>query len=100
MNFDLFTTSVGGLHIIGVLTNGILHIAFAIGVYQAAAKGVADGRKTWLVGPLSWCFGTLVLGPFFAAVYWVAHHSSIGGFNDDALKAIRERRAAIKHHRE
>lgn len=73
------------------IANILLHIVFALGVYKSAKTIRESGLETWLVDPLGWAAATLVLGPYFAAVYWVVHHSSIGGANDRSVKEMKAR---------
>jgi len=65
--------------IIGILT--AIYILMVVGVHIVFAMGVGDDasrvRRTVLVGPGVWSFGTLVGGPFVAGLYWVMHHSTL-----------------------
>ncbi|MFC3031527.1 hypothetical protein ACFOEE_03190 [Pseudoalteromonas fenneropenaei] len=75
---------------------GIVHIAFAFGVYHAAKLGQTNGLQTWLIGPGMWALSVLILGPLLAIGYWFIHHSNLGGFNDQLLKEVRARHERIK----
>jgi hypothetical protein len=92
LGFQAFPTS---LMFLFVLAMAILHLVFAIGVYQAARRGQQDGSRCWLVQPRYWALGTLILGPFFAAVYWAIHHSAFGGFDQSGLVTVRQRRQQV-----
>ncbi|MDZ7870593.1 MAG: hypothetical protein U5L02_15580 [Rheinheimera sp.] len=87
--YQVFSTS---LTFIPLLALAVLHLIFAVGVFQTACRGQQHGGRCWLVSPIYWAFGTLLLGPFFAAVYWAMHHSAFGGFDQSALAAVRQRR--------
>ena len=89
--------NVGVLALAVIVIKVFIHIIFAAGVYSAAKKGEVNGRKTWLVSPIGWSLSTLVLGPFFAGLYWLIHHSKIGGFSKSALEDLRARREALKN---
>jgi hypothetical protein len=78
-----------------VLAMAVLHLVFAVGVFQAARRGQQDGRRCWLVQPRYWALGTLLLGPFFAAVYWAMHHSAFGSFDQSGLVEVRQRRQQL-----
>ena len=76
---------IAGMSLVTViwgLLNLVIHVFFAIGVYKFAKAGEVNGKQTWLVIPLIWALTTLILGPFIAGVYWLIHHSSLGGFNN------------------
>ncbi len=75
-----------------VLAMAILHLVFAVGVFQTARRGQQDGSRCWLVPPRYWALGTLILGPFFAAVYWALHHSAFGVLYQRGLADPRLRR--------
>ena len=92
------TGASGGLFAtLAIALTFLLHIVFAIGVYKFAKSGEVDGRRTWFVGPMFWALCTLFLGPFFSGVYWVIHHSTLGGFSDHALNELRERKSKFKN---
>lgn len=75
-----------------VLAMAILHLVFTVGVFQTARRGQQDGSRCWLVQPRYWALATLILGPFFAAVYWAIHHSAFGGFDQSGVAEVRQRR--------
>jgi hypothetical protein len=62
----------------------IVHILFAVGVYQHAAVGAIRGRRTELVSPMVWAFATLVGGVLVASAYWLIHASALNPSNDPA----------------
>ncbi|TMP39061.1 hypothetical protein CWB97_21285 [Pseudoalteromonas citrea] len=95
-NFNLVEEGASVFVISTFILYAVMHIAFAAGVFYSARKGEVKGEDTWLVNPLFWSLSTLILGPFFAAVYWVIHHSSIGSFNQDNLKRAKEDREKIE----
>lgn len=95
-NISMTVGPTGGLlAFVWLVFTIIVHVLFALGVYKFAKQGDGSSRQTWLVGPFVWSLTTLVLGPFFAAVYWLVHHSSMGGFSDHPLKALQNRRADV-----
>lgn len=61
---------------------GIVHIAFASGVFTDASQ--RDDLR--FVGPLIWTLATLLGGVFVAGVYWIMH---ISAFNGAAQRAAR-----------
>jgi len=71
----------------------IVHIMFALGVSEASKRG-----QTYFVGSMGWTLATLILGPLFAGVYWLIHHSTLGGFDDnkhsEVLDSVRAERKA------
>jgi len=77
----------------------LLHIVFALGVYKSAKTIRRAGLETWVVDPIGWAAATLLLGPYFAGVYWLVHHSSIGSANDRSLQemnaTIRTKSASV-----
>jgi hypothetical protein len=40
-----------------VLAMAVLHLVFAVGVFQAARRGQEDGSRCWLVQPRCWALG-------------------------------------------
>ncbi|MBF7074441.1 hypothetical protein ISG33_13625 [Glaciecola sp. MH2013] len=80
-----------------LFTTIVIHILFAMGVYSAAKQGEIEGSKTWFIWPIDWSFAVLVLGPFFAGIYWIIHHSTLGGFDESAIERIRSRRRQINN---
>lgn len=84
-----------GLGVIWLGLTAVLHCAFALAVWLQARKGQQPGNVTWLVPPSIWASATLLLGPYFAAVYWFIHHSSWGGFNSDAVRSLKARRRQL-----
>lgn len=95
--YQAFSTSMA---FIPVLALAVLHLVFAAGVLQAARRGQLDGYRCWLVSPIIWAFGTVILGPFFAAVYWAIHHSHFGGFDPSSLAETRQRRQKVAEQAE
>jgi hypothetical protein len=55
----------------------IVHVQFALAVYEDGVRLNLGPKGTLLVGPGMWGFGTLLLGPFLAAAYWLMHHSTL-----------------------
>ena len=92
-----FSNSGGAIALFIIILSFLIHVTFAIGVYGAAKYAEQNGKQLWLVWPIAWAMATLILGPFFAGVYWLIHHSQIGGFNDSALKDLRARREALRN---
>ncbi len=90
--YQAFSTSIA---FIPLLALAVLHLIFAVGVFQAAHRGQQNGGRCWLVSPIVWALATVVLGPFFAAVYWAMHHSNFGGFDQSGLAAVRQRRQQV-----
>lgn len=89
LGFQAFPTSLMFFFVLALV---IVHLVFAVGVFQAARRGQQDGRRCWLVQPGYWALASLILGPFFAAVYWAIHHSAFGGFDQSGLAEVRQRR--------
>ncbi len=85
----------GGIGIIWLGLTVIMHCAFALAVWVQARKHQKPGSVTWLVPPAIWALATLLLGPYFAAVYWLIHHSSFGGFNSEAAESLKARRRQL-----
>ncbi|QBG37186.1 hypothetical protein [Litorilituus sediminis] len=85
---------IGGnlIALIFLVINIIIHFMFAFGVYKYAKDGEVNGKQTWMVTPLIWGVSTVFLGPFFAAVYWLIHHSNLGSFSEFDLNKLRQRR--------
>ena len=98
MTTSIETIAFGGgaYTFLWIIISSILNIIFAVGVYKAAKSSTESGTQTWFVGPWGWALATLIIGPLFAGVYFVVHHSSIGSFNDDALREVRQRRDKLK----
>ncbi|MEO2279171.1 hypothetical protein [Pseudoalteromonas pernae] len=91
------TDNSGGIiFVVMFAANFALHILFALGVFKHARFGSVAGKTTWIVGPFMWFLATLVLGPFFAAVYWLIHHSSFGQFCTDDFDSPKYRRERLR----
>jgi uncharacterized membrane protein len=68
--------SVGLSLLMGLLLL-IVHVSFALGVYEDALRMHFGPKGTLFVGPGMWMFATVMLGPFLAALYWLMHHSTL-----------------------
>jgi hypothetical protein len=62
--------------VVGILLL-IVHVQFALAVYEDGLRLNLGPKGTLLVGPGMWGFATFVMGPFLAAVYWLIHHSTL-----------------------
>lgn len=69
---NLFNVArTAGYYALGVL-GPLLHLALALAVWRDA-----HGRSTVLLPAWLWAAATLLLGLSGAALYWVAHHSTL-----------------------
>lgn len=69
---NLFNVArTAGYYALGVL-GPLLHLALALAVWRDAR-----GRATVLLPAWLWAAATLLLGLSGAALYWVAHHSTL-----------------------
>ena len=89
MNFNLESISGMGMTFSFLLLPWIIvHILFAIGVYQDAIKL----KRTELVGPLTWIIATLLGGVFIATAYWILNRSLL---NSNADKIVRKTQTGL-----
>lgn len=59
----------------------VVHIAFAVGVYNDAEKLFErTRRKPFLVNSVIWTLATLIGGVFVAGIYWAIHHSTLNPY--------------------
>ncbi len=79
----LFYDAVGGfigLRIALWVTNVIVHIVFAVGVFQDAKD-----RTLCFANPLVWTAATLIGGPLLAVGYWLVHSSKLALAADESV---------------
>ena len=79
MNFNFGPQSAGIIQLVAVaffLTTAIIHIMFAIGVFQSASK-LGRNRGVHFVPEFVWMLATLLGGVFVATAFWVIHHSNL-----------------------
>jgi len=60
-----------------LLPIAIVHIAFALGVWDDARRFRVKRTGPFLVGPGMWALATLMGGMLAVGVYWLIHHSSL-----------------------
>ena len=53
----------------------LMHIMFAICIWQDASQRRIGGRPLVLLTPFVWALAALLLGLLGVAFYWVCHHS-------------------------
>lgn len=80
VNFNFPYELMGLWGVVGILivaVGVVVHVVFALAVFNDSGALVHEGKKTVLVGPGIWGAATLIGGVFVAAAYWVMHHSAL-----------------------
>ena len=86
--FGLFTVAV--------------HVAFAIGVYNAGTALERRGHNTEIVSPLWWAAAALLMGVVGAILFWGIHFSPLlrrrrkPATTETRREALRERRRGLE----
>jgi hypothetical protein len=68
---------VVGVYGLVFLLIAIVHITFALGVWDDARRFRAQRTGPFLVSPGMWALATLMGGMLAVGVYWLIHHSSL-----------------------
>jgi len=55
----------------------VIHIFFAIAVFNDAAKREEEKKQLWFVNQWLWAGATLIGGLVAAAIYWAMHYSTL-----------------------
>lgn len=59
----------------------IVHIAFAVGVYNDAEDLYEKTKRApFFVNSIIWTLATLIGGVFVAGIYWAIHHSTLNPY--------------------
>jgi hypothetical protein len=75
------------LWVIFYLIIAIVHIGFAVGVYNDAENLLKEtGRKPFFVNSIIWTLATLIGGVFAAGIYWAIHHSTLNPYKNNDQK--------------
>lgn len=75
---------VGCVSALVAIMSLIVHIVFALGVYDVATRWVR-WRRVYFAGPVVWSLATLIGGVFVAAVFWLLHFSTLSAQDDFEL---------------
>jgi len=55
----------------------LIHVLFALAVWQDGTGLVQHGSRLIFVGPAIWALATLLGGVFVAVAYWLVHYSTL-----------------------